>query len=180
MSNSLAALALEAATCTKCRISACRVKSVWGEGDTNARLFFIGEAPGYWENQSGRPFAGSAGRMLTKALAQLGLERREVYNANILKCRPPNNRDPTDIEVANCLPYLQAQIDAVNPSVIIVLGRVAAVALGLLDGPLGTNRGHVVSNEDRSTYLTYHPAYIARSPGKYLEWIDDLREAVSV
>lgn len=173
----LAELQQQAASCTKCKISACRIKSVWSEGNPDADYFFLGEAPGYWENKHGVPFypGAAGGKKLTQVIKDLGLTRTEVYIANILKCRPPGNRDPLDYEVENCLPFLEAQIKAVAPKIIFVMGKVAAVALNLQRSNESLQRGW----HDNEHYVVYHPAYIARLPDQYESWLEDLKDAIS-
>jgi len=119
----LAHIALEVAACAKCALRESRKKPVPGEGPARAEIMFIGEAPGFHENEQGRPFVGASGRFLEQLLSQAGLTRGEVFIANVVKCRPPGNRDPQPEELAACGEYLEAQIEAVNPSIIVTLGR---------------------------------------------------------
>jgi uracil-DNA glycosylase len=119
----LAQIAKEVSVCTKCALHASRKKSVPGEGPANAEIMFIGEGPGFHENEQGRPFVGAAGQFLDQLLAQAGLKRSDVWIGNVVKCRPPNNRDPLPEELSSCNLYLEKQIKAINPSIIVTLGR---------------------------------------------------------
>lgn len=121
--ETLARIAQEVAVCTNCILYESRKKAVPGEGPANAEVMFIGEGPGFHENEQGRPFVGASGKFLDQLLAQAGLERKDVFIANVVKCRPPGNRDPQPEELASCDKYLEAQIEAINPSIIVTLGR---------------------------------------------------------
>jgi DNA polymerase len=138
---------------------------VWGDGDVTARLMFIGEGPGAEEDRQGLPFVGPAGALLTRIIKAIDLERDEVYIANIVKCRPPRNRDPQPDEVAACRGYLERQIDLVQPRVIVALGRVAAQTLLGRDAPLGRMRGEWYEVRGVATRVTYHPAALLRNSG---------------
>lgn len=152
-----------AQACTRCRLAEGRRNVVFGVGNPNADLMFIGEGPGAEEDRRGEPFVGPAGQLLDKIIAAIGLSREQVYIANIVKCRPPGNRDPQPDEVAACREYLEAQIDLVRPKVIVALGRVAAQSLLGTDLPLGRMRGtwHRVRGVDLR--VTYHPAGLLRN-----------------
>ena len=152
--------------CTLCGLHRGRTQTVFGVGRRDARLFVIGEAPGADEDRQGEPFVGRAGQLLNAMLRSIGMPRAEVYIANILKCRPPNNRDPEPSEQASCTPYLSQQIELVQPRVLLAVGRIAAQWLLQTDAPIGRIRGRVVSYGPRNTPLvvTYHPAYLLRSP----------------
>jgi len=161
--------------CTLCGLHRGRTQTVFGVGRRDARLFVIGEAPGADEDRQGEPFVGRAGQLLNAMLRSIGLPRSEVYVANILKCRPPNNRDPEPSEQASCTPYLSQQIELVQPRVLLAVGRIAAQWLLQTDAPIGRIRGRVVSYGPRDTPLvvTYHPAYLLRSPlEKAKAWTD--------
>jgi DNA polymerase len=162
--SSLAEVDAEAQQCTKCRLAQGRNTVVFGVGDPHADLMFIGEGPGAEEDRRGEPFVGRAGELLNKIIAAIGLTREQVYIANIVKCRPPGNRDPQPDEVAACRGYLEAQIDLVRPKVIVALGRIAAQSLLGNDLPLGRLRGvwHRVRGVDMR--VTYHPAGLLRNP----------------
>ncbi len=159
----LAVLASEAATCERCRLAQGRSTVVFGTGDPDADLMFIGEGPGAEEDRQGLPFVGPAGELLDKIIQAIGLARGEVYIANIVKCRPPGNRDPMPDEAAACRGYLDGQIELVRPRVIVALGRIAAQALLGNDLPLGRMRGHWFSVHGIPTMVTYHPAALLRN-----------------
>ena len=163
-------------TCTKCPLHQGRTNSVFGVGNQQADLLVVGEAPGYYEDQQGEPFVGRAGQLLDKMLKAIQLNRNIVYIANVLKCRPPNNRDPLPTEVASCTPYLQQQIDLLKPRLILALGRVSAHYL--LDNTLSLARmrGRTFNYGAANTPLivTYHPAYLLRSPQDKRKAYDDL------
>jgi DNA polymerase len=161
--------------CTLCGLHRGRTQTVFGVGARDAKLFVIGEAPGADEDRQGEPFVGRAGQLLNAMLRSIGLPRAEVYIANILKCRPPNNRDPEPSESTSCTPYLSRQIELVQPRVLLAVGRIAAQWLLQTDAPIGRIRGRVVSYGPRNTPLvvTYHPAYLLRSPlEKAKAWTD--------
>ena len=136
---------------------------VFGTGDPNADLMFIGEGPGAEEDRQGLPFVGPAGELLNKIIQAIGLTRERVYIANVVKCRPPGNRDPQPDEAAACRPFLERQIDLVQPKVIVALGRVAAQALLGTDQPLGRMRGRWTTVRGVPTMVTYHPAALLRN-----------------
>jgi DNA polymerase len=159
----LAALAREAGACERCRLSRGRSHVVFGTGDPNADLMFIGEGPGAEEDRQGLPFVGPAGELLNKIIQAIGLTRERVYIANVVKCRPPGNRDPQPDEAAACRPFLERQIDLVQPEVIVALGRVAAQALLGTDQPLGRMRGRWTTVRGVPTMVTYHPAALLRN-----------------
>lgn len=149
--------------CTKCRLCETRTQTVFGEGDPDARIFFIGEGPGENEDLSGRPFVGRAGDMLNKWIAAMGLERERVYIANIVKCRPPDNRVPAPDEVATCTPYLQRQLEIVRPAVIVTLGLPSAKYMLQVNSTMGRLRGNWHEWRGIKLMPTYHPAYVLRS-----------------
>ena len=161
--------------CTLCGLHRGRTQTVFGVGRRDASLFVIGEAPGADEDRQGEPFVGRAGQLLNAMLRSIGLPRGEVFIANILKCRPPNNRDPESSESAACTPYLTRQIELVQPRVLLAVGRIAAQWLLQTDTPIGRIRGRALSFGPRNTPLvvTYHPAYLLRSPlDKAKAWTD--------
>ncbi|MBI1852699.1 MAG: uracil-DNA glycosylase [Planctomycetes bacterium] len=160
----LASLDDEVKRCTRCEICHSRKQTVFGEGSPTARLVFVGEAPGFEEDRTGRPFVGPAGQLLTKMIEAIRLKREEVYIANVLKCRPPNNRTPEQSESDNCFPYLHAQIRTIRPEVICTLGAPAARAVLGLEKPVGQMRGRIFHFEDITVVPTYHPAYLLRNP----------------
>ena len=148
--------------CTKCDLHKGRNKFVFGIGNPNADVMFVGEGPGHDEDLKGEPFVGRAGQLLDKILAAIKFDRTQIYIANIVKCRPPNNRDPEPSEMETCLPYLLEQIQIINPEFICCLGRIAAQALLETTLPLGKLRGHFHEWNDRRVLVTYHPAALLR------------------
>ncbi|MCB2227393.1 MAG: uracil-DNA glycosylase [Desulfarculaceae bacterium] len=150
--------------CARCSLSETRHKIVFGAGPENARIMFIGEGPGQREDQQGLPFVGPAGKLLDAMLAAVGLQRSQVYITNIVKCRPPGNRDPQPGEVAACRPFLEAQVKQIAPAAICALGRPAAQALLATDAPIGRLRGRWASALGVPVLPTYHPAYLLRTP----------------
>lgn len=173
------ALGEAVAGCTRCGLSATRTQTVFGTGDRGARLMVIGEAPGFEEDRQGEPFVGRAGQLLNSMLKAAGLDRREVFIANVLKCRPPNNRNPQPDEAAACLPYLNRQIELVAPRVILCVGRIAAQNLLATAAPLGALRGTVHRHDGGvPVVVTYHPAYLLRSPGEKRKAWEDLKFVV--
>ena len=169
----LAALAATAAGCTKCRLAEGRSRVVFGSGHPNAGLMLVGEAPGAEEDRQGLPFVGAAGELLTKILQAIDLRREEVYIANVVKCRPPGNRDPQPDEVAACRGYLEKQIALVQPKVLVALGRVAAQTLLGNESPIGQMRGRWYQVRGVPAMVTYHPAALLRNPAlKRPTWED--------
>ena len=159
--------------CRRCKLYAGRTNLVFGEGDPNARLMFVGEAPGAEEDQQGVPFVGAAGQLLNNLLSKLGLRREEVYIANLIKSRPPHNRDPEPDEIAACRPFLEQQIKAIRPRVIVILGRIAAHALLGTKEPLTRLRGHWQRYLDIRVMPTFHPSYLLRAPQeRHKTWAD--------
>jgi len=161
-------------SCTLCPLYKTRTQGVFGVGNRAAQWMVIGEAPGADEDRQGEPFVGRAGQLLNSMLKAIGLQREQVFIANILKSRPPNNRDPKPEEVQACLPYLFRQIELVNPRLILCVGRIAAQTLLETDTPIGKLRGqlHRIAG-NRPMVVTYHPAYLLRSPGeKRKSWAD--------
>jgi uracil-DNA glycosylase len=156
-------LSREVTDCRRCRLCEGRRRAVFGDGDPRADLMFIGEGPGAEEDRQGLPFVGRAGDLLNRIIAAIELERSEVYIANIVKCRPPGNRDPQADEVAACRGYLEAQIDAIRPRVLVALGRVAAQTLLGNNTPIGKMRGQWFEVRGVPTMVTYHPAALLRS-----------------
>jgi DNA polymerase len=157
------ALQAEVAPCTKCDLCKTRTQTVFGSGNKNAEWMFIGEAPGQSEDLQGLPFVGKAGQLLTEMLRAIGLDREEVFITNIVKCRPPANRDPKPIEIETCKPFLLRQLALIKPKIIVVLGRVAAQALLNTDEPIGKLRGRIHALNDTPVVVVYHPAYLLRS-----------------
>lgn len=168
------------AGCTRCQLHQHRTQTVFGVGNRDADWMIIGEAPGAEEDRRGEPFVGRAGKLLDEMLRAVGLDRSTAFIANILKCRPPNNRDPSAGEAAACRGYLERQIDMVNPRVILAVGRIAAQHLLHSDAPVGRMRGrvHSLNNRQVPVVVTYHPAYLLRSPSQKRKVWDDLRLAM--
>jgi uracil-DNA glycosylase len=160
--------------CTACALHKSRTQTVFGVGDENADWMLIGEAPGAEEDRLGEPFVGQAGKLLDNMLAAIGLKRGDnVYIANVLKCRPPANRNPEAEEVAKCTPHLKAQIDLIAPKLIIAMGRFAAQTLLNTDATIASLRGRVHSYTGVPLIVTYHPAYLLRNlPDKAKAWAD--------
>jgi uracil-DNA glycosylase family 4 len=167
--------------CTACDLCKTRTQTVFGVGDTRADWLIIGEAPGADEDRQGEPFVGRAGQLLNAMLLAIGLPRETVFIANILKCRPPGNRDPRPEEVARCLPYLHNQIALLKPKIILAVGRIAAQNLLATDVPLARLRGklHRFGEADTPLVITYHPAYLLRTPADKRKAWEDLKFARS-
>lgn len=177
------ALRSEVLKCTRCPLHLTRTQGVFGVGPQRADWLVIGEAPGAEEDRRGEPFVGAAGQLLDAMLRAIGLDRRtNVYIANVLKSRPPGNRDPRPEEVAACLPYLVRQIALLQPKIMLAVGRIAAHNLLATDVPLGRLRGHVHRFGELNTPLvvTYHPAYLLRTPADKRKAWEDLKFARSV
>lgn len=162
------------AACRDCGLCHTRTRTVFGKGNPAARIMLIGEAPGAEEDLQGLPFVGKAGKLLDSMLAAIGLDAQQVYIANVLKCRPPGNRNPAVDEVAACADYLQAQIAHVQPTVMVALGRFAAHALLQTDAPIGTLRKQAHQYQGRPLFVTFHPAYLLRSPSEKAKAWQDL------
>lgn len=161
------------ATCTRCELSESRTNTVFGVGNTAADWLIVGEAPGAEEDRRGEPFVGRAGKLLDQMLLAIGQSRDKVFIANILKCRPPNNRDPKPDEAAACREYLERQIELIQPKIILAVGRIAAQNLLGSDEPVGRMRGRPHDLGGIPLVVTYHPAYLLRSPvQKAKSWSD--------
>ncbi len=164
--------------CTRCPLHRGRTNLVFGVGDPDARLMFIGEGPGRDEDLQGEPFVGRAGQLLTRMIAAMGLRRADVYIANIVKCRPPRNRDPEPPEVEACEPFLKAQIRAIQPDVIVTLGKYAAQTLLQVQTPITRMRGQWREYEGIALMPTFHPAYLLRNPAEKRPVWDDLQDVM--
>ncbi|MDD5723626.1 MAG: uracil-DNA glycosylase [Syntrophales bacterium] len=163
----------ELGDCTRCKLHGGRLNIVFGEGNPHADLLFVGEAPGRDEDQQGRPFVGRAGQLLTDIIKAMGLTRDAVYICNILKCRPPENRNPEPDEIAACEPFLVKQLQSIQPRVICALGKFAAQTLLKTDTAISVLRGRFHSYHEMRLMPTYHPAYLLRNPGaKKQVWED--------
>jgi uracil-DNA glycosylase family 4 len=170
------------AACTRCGLSATRTQTVFGVGNPEADWLVVGEAPGAEEDLRGEPFVGRAGQLLNSMLRAIGLAREQVYIANVLKCRPPHNRDPSVVEAGECLPYLERQIALVKPKVMLVVGRIAAQKLLRVESPLGKLRQqvHRFGASQVPLVVTYHPAYLLRTPTDKRNAWEDLKFAREV
>jgi DNA polymerase len=157
--NQLEKIREQVITCTKCDLCKTRINAVPGKGSQNAKIVFIGEAPGRTEDQRGEPFVGSAGKKLTAMLERNGILRQSVYITNVVKCRPPNNRVPTESERLACREYLEAEIEAINPKIICVLGNTASNSV-LGQAEITKNHGQTIEKGGRMYFLTFHPAAI--------------------
>ena len=172
----LGAIEARAKVCVKCaELSRCRTNVVFGTGNPKAEIMFVGEGPGHDEDVQGLPFVGRSGELLTKIIAAMGFAREDVYIANVVKCRPPENRTPLPEEIANCLPYLQAQIELIQPKVLVALGATAVRAL--LDVHLGITkmRGHWYTFRGIPIMPTFHPAYLLRNPPAKKDVWEDMK-----
>ena len=171
--SALAELRLVAESCTACTLSATRTKVVFGTGSSDAELMFIGEAPGKNEDLQGEPFVGAAGRLLNQLLEEAGIARQRVYIANVIKCRPPSNRNPEPDEVAACEPFLFRQVETIRPKVIVALGTFAAQALLRSQEPISRLRGRLYDYHGATLVPTFHPAYLLRNQAsKRFTWED--------
>lgn len=175
----LADIEPEALSCTACRLCETRTNVVFGVGDPDARVMFIGEGPGRDEDLRGEPFVGAAGRLLDKIIAAMGFNRERVYIANTVKCRPPRNRDPQPDELAACRHFLERQVAAIRPEVIVLLGRIAAQAVLDTEAPLGRLRGRFHDWCGIPVICTYHPAYLLRSPGEKRKTWEDIQKVMA-
>ncbi|NOX42517.1 MAG: uracil-DNA glycosylase [Gammaproteobacteria bacterium] len=175
-------LASQVTNCTACELSKVRTQTVFGVGNREADWLIIGEAPGAEEDRQGEPFVGRAGQLLTEMLRAIGLTREQVYIANILKCRPPNNRDPKPEEVVLCDAFLTAQINLIKPKIILAVGRIAAQNLLKSDTAIGQLRGrsYLYGEQEIPLVVTYHPAYLLRSPLEKRKTWNDLKLAVKI
>jgi DNA polymerase len=167
----------ELADCCQCGLGKTRKNLVFGVGNPEADLMFVGEAPGADEDVQGEPFVGRAGQLLTRIIEAIGLARADVYIANVIKCRPPGNRNPEPDEVARCEPFLLRQIDAVRPKVIVALGTFAAHALLKTDAPISRLRGRVHEFRGGARLIpTFHPAFLLRSPERKRDVWEDMKK----
>jgi DNA polymerase len=163
--------------CTRCKLHKLgRQQIVFGVGNPKADLMFVGEAPGRDEDMQGEPFVGRAGQLLTKIIEAINLTREDVYIANVIKCRPPENRNPEPDEVASCEPFLFRQVDAIKPKVIVALGTFAAHALLKTDMPISRLRGRTYSYRGAQLICTFHPAYLLRSPERKRDTWEDMKK----
>jgi uracil-DNA glycosylase family 4 len=174
----LAEIREEMGDCQRCKLGRGRTNLVFGEGSPQARLMFVGEAPGAEEDLQGRPFVGPAGQLLNNLLNKLGLRREDVYIANVVKSRPPGNRDPEPDEVAACLPFLIKQIESIRPAVIVTLGAVATNHLLKTNAPITKLRGNWQKFQNIKVMPTFHPSYLLRSPRERHKTWDDMQQVM--
>ena len=176
MTQTLEEVAAAAAGCVRCRLSAGRTQVVFGDGSPTADLMFIGEGPGFHEDKQGIPFVGAAGQLLNRLLSEIGLAREDVYICNVVKCRPPGNRDPLPDEIEACNPYLERQLELVDPRVIVTLGNFATRVI--LDRPVAISRvrGQRYPVDGRTVIPTFHPAAALRAGGDASPTMRALRE----
>ena len=166
--------------CTRCKLHTTRHKIVFGDGNPKAQLVFVGEGPGADEDAQGLPFVGRAGKLLTQMIEAMGLQRKDVYICNVVKCRPPENRQPEEDEVTTCSPYLLRQIDTIAPKVIVCLGATAAKTLLQTNRGISQFRGEWLEFRGRKLLATYHPAYLLRNPPAKSEVWKDLQKVMAV
>ena len=176
MTITLQELAAEAATCTRCRLSHGRTQVVFGVGNAEADVMFIGEAPGFHEDKQGEPFVGAAGQLLTRMLGEIGLRREDVYIANVVKCRPPGNRDPLPDEIEACRPWLLGQLERIRPRVIVTLGNFATRVILDRQVSISRVRGQRFEIEGRTVIPTFHPAAILHGGGEAGPQMQALRQ----
>ena len=177
--DALAAIRDLIGDCQRCRLAQGRNKIVFADGDANAQLMFVGEGPGADEDAQGLPFVGRAGQLLNNMIGAMGLKREQVYIANIVKCRPPQNRKPEPDEAHTCTPFLERQIEVVRPRVLVALGATAATYLLGMRGSIGSMRGRIHDYRGIQTVVTYHPAYLLRDPTQKKETWKDLQMAMA-
>ena len=174
--DALASLKDHIGDCTRCKLHGLgRTKVVFGTGDPNADLMFVGEAPGADEDEQGMPFVGRSGQLLTKIIEAIGLSRDDVYIANVIKCRPPQNRNPEPDEIETCEPFLFRQIDVIKPRVIVTLGKFAAQTLLRSEDPISKLRGRMFDYHGAKLIPTFHPAYLLRNPSSKREVWEDMK-----
>jgi uracil-DNA glycosylase family 4 len=166
MSMTLQELGREASTCIRCRLSQGRTQVVFGVGDPHADVMFIGEGPGYHEDKQGEPFVGAAGQLLTRLLAEIGLQREDVYITNVVKCRPPGNRDPLPDEIEACRPYLEGQLELIRPRLIVTLGNFATRVMLDRQVSISRVRGERFTVDGREVIPTFHPAAVLHGGGE--------------
>jgi DNA polymerase len=180
LAQSLDDVRAELGDCTRCKLSQSRTNIVFGEGDPGAKLMFIGEGPGYDEDIQGRPFVGRAGQLLAKIIEAIGLNRCQVYIANIVKCRPPNNRAPVEDEIGTCFPFLDKQIEVIRPKIIVTLGSVATQSLLDTKSPISRIRGKFHDYKGIRVMPTYHPAYLLRNPEMKRPLWEDMKMVIKL
>lgn len=177
--NTLEEIREEIGDCKRCKLCKQRTNIVFGVGNPNAKLMFIGEGPGHDEDVKGEPFVGRAGQLLTKIIQAMGYERKDVYIANIVKCRPPNNRNPESDEVEKCIPFLIKQVETIKPRVIVCLGSVATQNLLGTDAKITGLRGKFTSWQETPVMPTYHPAFLLRNPNMKKPVWEDMQKVMA-
>ncbi len=178
--DSLLKIRADLGECTRCKLHTTRNKIVFGDGSPKAQLVFVGEGPGHDEDVQGLPFVGRAGKLLTQMIEAMGLQRKDVYICNVVKCRPPENRLPEKDEITPCSPFLLRQLDAINPKVIVALGACAAQTLLETTRGISQFRGQWLEFRGRKLMATYHPAYLLRNPSAKAEVWKDLQKVMAV
>ena len=173
--DTLESIRADLGDCQRCKLCGGRTHIVFGAGNPNARLMFVGEGPGYDEDQCGEPFVGAAGQLLTRIIQAIKMTRDDVYICNIVKCRPPGNRNPEPDEIQTCLPFLERQIEAVAPEYICTLGACAARTLLQTDAPISRLRGRFFDYKGIKLLPTFHPAYLLRNPDRKREVWEDMK-----
>ncbi len=178
--ETLAEIRRDLGDCTRCALCPSRTHIVFGEGNPGAKLVFVGEGPGVDEDRCGQPFVGAAGQLLTKIIAAMGLTRETVYICNIVKCRPPGNRNPAPEEIGHCLPFLKRQLAAIHPRAICALGSVAARTLLETQTPISRLRGRFHEVMGIPVMPTFHPAYLLRNPERKRDVWDDVQQIMKL
>jgi len=174
--DTLDTIRLDIGDCQRCKLAPTRTNIVFGSGNPHAELVFVGEAPGFDEDQQGLPFVGRAGQLLTKIIESINLKREDVYICNVLKCRPPDNRNPEPDEVASCNPFMRRQLAAIRPKVVCCLGTFAAQTVLQVAAPISKLRGKFFDMDGMRVIATFHPAYLLRSPDKKREVWEDMKQ----
>lgn len=174
--DTLDTIRLDIGDCQRCKLAPTRTNIVFGSGNPHAELVFVGEAPGFDEDQQGLPFVGRAGQLLTKIIESIGIKRDDVYICNVLKCRPPDNRNPEPDEVASCNLFMRRQLAAIRPKVVCCLGTFAAQTVLQIAAPISKLRGKFFDMDGMRVIATFHPAYLLRSPDKKREVWEDMKQ----
>ena len=164
--------------CNRCKLCSGRKNIVFGTGDVNSKIMFIGEGPGADEDKEGIPFVGKAGKLMNNAFDAVGIERDKIYITNIVKCRPPNNRDPEQDEVSSCINYLRNQVMIIKPKIIVLLGKIALTNILGQDYKITVSRGNWIQKKEILYMPTWHPAALLRDETKKIEFINDLKEVI--
>jgi uracil-DNA glycosylase len=178
--EALAIVRTDLGECTRCKLHTGRIKLVFGTGNAEARLMFVGEGPGAEEDEQGVPFVGRAGQLLTQIIKAMGLEREDVYIANVVKCRPPGNRNPEPDEIEQCEPFLMRQMDVIKPAVVVALGKFAAQTLLRTTEPISKIRGRFHQVGATRVMPTFHPSYLLRNPAAKREVWEDMKAVMGV